>query len=280
MAAIQVFLTRPQGRNGEVPARLAALGMQVHELPALELRPLPLPAATPRPHDYDIVVFVSRYAAQRYLSWFAEAAPAPACWPETTLAATVGASSGRALRDSGLIPAACIIHPAADVPGQDSEALLAELQARGTLPRRVLIVRGTQGREWLTGALTGMGARVERLAVYERVPAVWPHELGRTVCAALQQPQHCVFLLTSSEGVRATAQRLESLGCLAQWSEAGFVVLHERIGATLQSVLALQPGCGARRLELCMPDDDSIVNVIRAVARSSGKTRGLQSGHD
>lgn len=271
MPAMQVFLTRPQGRNGEVPERLAALGFRVHELPALELRPLAPPHAPPGPGGYDVVVFVSRYAAQRYLRWLSHSSSHALPWPAGTLAATVGASSARALHDSGIVPADCIVHPPSDAPAQDSEALLTVLHERGIVPKRVLVVRGTQGREWLGGALAARGAHVDFLPVYERVPATWPREIEQALLAAMRRPRDCIFLLTSSEGVRAVAGRLEALGVLAQWPRAGFVVLHERIGATLQSVLASQPDGDVRRLKLCMPDDDSIVEVILAVARLAAK---------
>jgi len=269
MSSIQVFLTRPAGRNGTVSLRLKALGLHVHELPALELRALTPARAVPLPQAYDLVVFVSRYAAQRYLQLLAEAPSAPSRWPAATLAATVGASSARAL--FGFVPPECIVHPPADTAAQDSESLLAILLDCKVPLRRVLIVRGTQGRPWLANALTERGAQVDFLAVYERVPATWAPGAMQALSSALEQPAHCVFLLTSSEGVAAIAARLREHGLLAQWGKAAFVVIHERIGTTLQSVLASQPDDGVRRLELCMPDDDSIVQAVHAVARSTAK---------
>ncbi|NYT23315.1 uroporphyrinogen-III synthase [Alcaligenaceae bacterium] len=269
-ASIQVFLTRPRGRNGSVPARLRALGMSVHELPVLELLPL-VPSVLPRPGDYDVVVFVSRYAAQRYLQLLAAADDNPPLWPAGTVAATVGASSARALGRSGAVPAACIVHPPADAPAQDSETLLALLLEKDTPLGRVLIVRGSQGREWLGRALEARGARVDFLPVYERVPAAWPPDAEATLSAALSRPAHSVFLLTSSEGVRELSRRLDELNLRDGWPHAAFVVIHERIGATLQSVLASTPGTSVRRLELCTPDDDSIVQAIQAAAASAAK---------
>jgi len=245
--------------------------MVVHQLPALELLPLAPSATLPRPEDYDVVVFVSRYAVQRYLSLLAASPAGAGCWPPGTIAATVGASSAQALFESGIVPAACIVHPAANLPSQDSEALLAVMQERRLQMRRVLIVRGTEGRAWLARKLAEGGVQTDFLPVYERAPARWPAEAADALAAALERPVRCVFLLTSSEGVRAVARRMGELGLLEAWSQSAFVVLHERIGATLQSVLASQSGAGVRRLELCMPDESSIVEAIRAVARSTAK---------
>src|SRR5690606_39453212 len=41
-----------------------------------------------------------------------------------------------------------VLCPSADAPSHDSEALWALLCERGHKPRRVLLVRGTQGRDW------------------------------------------------------------------------------------------------------------------------------------
>lgn len=266
-----VVLTRPEGRNGSVPQRLRALGMAVSELPALALQPVTPPAPLPLPGRYDVVVFVSRYAVQRYLELLSEVQGHRPAWPVQTVAATVGASSARALAEAG-ISLSSIIHPPADTVAQDSEALLAQLEARGVTMRRVLIVRGTQGREWLGGELRRAGVRVDFLPVYARVPALWKADLTATLMRALSQDAcQCIFLLTSSEGVQAIAARLRESGQLAAWARADFIVIHERIGATLQSILASQLPAGTLRLTSCLPDDDSIVQAIRAVAGPTAK---------
>lgn len=269
MSSFHAFLTRPQGRNGTVPQRLRALGMAVSELPALTLRPA-VPPHVPPPGAYDVVVFVSRYAVQRYFTLLGETGHGGLSWPRGTVAATVGASSAHALSDAG-VPASCVVHPPVDTPAQDSEALLDILQQRGANLERVLVVRGTQGREWLGRSLTELGAQVEFLPVYERAPAAWSTAVQTDLATALRQPDRCIFLLTSGEGVHAMAAQLDARGLLGPWSESVFVVIHERIGATLQSVLVSHPGDGARRLTQCMPDDDSIVEAIHAVAGPTAK---------
>ena len=270
MSSQHVFLTRPQGRNGTVPERLRALGIQVHELPALELLPVDTPGPLPAPSGFDLVVFVSRYAVQRYLELLA-ATPGGPDWPAHTVAATVGVSSAQAFLHAKGVRPASLVHPPADAPAHDSEALLALLLERGVSTKRVLIVRGTQGREWLSSALKARGSEVEILPVYERVGAQWPPETAVALAEALHRPEQCVFLMTSSEGVQAMAGRLAELGLLAQWSKAAFVIIHERIGATLQSVLASQPWGDVARPAHCLPDDDSIVQAILAVIRQAAK---------
>lgn len=238
--------------------------MQVSELPALELQPF-TPSSVPRAADYDLLVFVSRYAVQRYVELAASAGQGILEWPSHTLAGTVGASSAQAVMDAG-VPQGNVVHPPEGTLRQDSEALLSMLDGRGESLRRVLIVRGRQGRDWLASTLSARGAHVDLLPVYERVPAIWTAESEARLAVALRKPQQCIFLLTSSEGVQAMALRLQACGLLADWSKSAFVLIHERIAATLQSVIASQSSEKMRRLALCSPDDDSIVAAIRAVA--------------
>lgn len=269
MSPFQVFLTRPAGRNGAVPGRLRAAAFDVHELPALELRPVPV-IAFPDPSEFDLIVFVSRYAVQRFFAeWRTRSREA--AWPVTALAGAVGASTASALRAEG-VPVTRLVHPPADVPAQDSEALVQLLDARGHVPRRVLIARGTEGRAWLSETLAARGAVVRLLPLYERVPAPWSATAMAAVEHALQShAAECVFLLTSSEGVRALAARLREKGLLQNWSRCAFVIIHERIGATLQSELAPLCTHEVTRLALCTPDDDAIVEAIHAVARPTAE---------
>lgn len=264
MSSVHVFLTRPEGRNGSVPGRLRAASMRVTEIPALELRPL-TGHAVPDPGSFDLVVFVSRYAVQRFFQLWNGGADASG-WPVQTFAAAVGASTANALRAAG-VPSACLVHPPASDSDQDSEALVRQLDARRLQPKQVLIVRGTDGRPWLGQTLAVQGAHVEFLPLYERVPANWNRDLTSYLQNALNtQARNCIFLLTSSDGVRAMARRLRELGVIHNWSDCAFVVIHERIAATLQSELAPHRIEELERLALCTPDDDAIVEAIHAVA--------------
>lgn len=265
MSSVQVFLTRPAERIGSVPDRLRAAGICSFSLPALEVRPRPV-GKIPDPAAYDLVLFVSRYAAQRYLQLLEDATGEHCSWPKLTLAATVGASSAVVLKQAGL-PPECIIHPPADEQAQDSEALLSILDSRGVQLARVLVVRGTQGREWLADTLRARGVLVEFLPVYERVPAAWSADMTEHLRQTLKDPSaKAVFLLTSSEGVMAIAKQLAQMGLLEEWAKSSFLVIHERIAATLQSVLASQRVSEARRVAVCTPDDEAIVAAIQAVA--------------
>jgi uroporphyrinogen-III synthase len=260
-----VILTRPSGRNEAVAARLAAAGMPVLILPALNIQPVPPPDTKSfHPRFYDLIVFVSSNAVEGYLGLLGKTAfQGP--WPAGTLAATVGAASAGLLYKSHVVPATRVLHPDADA-SQDSEALWRLLEPRLSSLRRVLIVRGQSGREWLGERLETANVAVDRLAVYTREAALWtPDELQR-LGAALTTSARCVVLLTSGESVDAVHANIERAGLLPPWRRSRFVVIHERVARRLQSVLGASGKVESTMVKVCSPGDDAIVESIRQMA--------------
>ncbi len=260
-----VVLTRPQGRNQPLAARLRESGLEALELPALAVSPLPVDASRfPLPQHYDLIVFVSANAALFYLEQLA--ARGCAEWPASTVAATVGEASARPLREAGFIPSGCIVHPAADTP-QDSEALWRLLEPRLGALRRVAIVRGESGREWLGECLERAGARVHRYAIYRRCPSEWTDGQRQTLAAGLAPGRVVVGLFTSSESVDAFYQNLSAPGLQTFWRDARFVVIHERIARHLQALLRTVPGKNpASMVKICPPADETIFQAVVSLA--------------
>src|SRR5690606_18078882 len=163
-----------------------------------ELKPLERQAAQlPLPEHYDLIVFVSSNAARFYIDMLTGRRSGP--WPAATRAATVGAPSARYLRDAGGVPASHILHPDAQSDTQDSEGLWGVLEPMLGSFKRVLIVRGMSGREWLGERFDQAGIHVDRLALYDRQAAIWDTRQGDLLAAALAAPGLCIFLLTSGE---------------------------------------------------------------------------------
>ena len=127
-----------------------------------------------------------------------------------------------------------------DVARFDSEALFAAIDASfGAAPlegKRVLIVRGDGGREWLAERLREGGVEVETVAAYRRLapePSIaWSrvHDCWRrTACG----------LITSSEGVRnldELAHQHLNAGEIAQLKRATLVAPHPRIAQTARGL--------------------------------------------
>jgi len=266
-ARTSVILTRPQGKNETLAHRLAAVDLPALVIPALQIEPLRHdPATFPLPGDYDLIIFVSGHASQFYFAELA-ARGMTGLWPGQTLAATVGVSSARQLQVAGQIPPTHILHPGADA-AQDSESLWNVLAPRLATMRRVLIVRGGVGREWLGRKLEEAGLTVRRLAVYARKPAHWTAQQAAPLAQALSA-QACVCLLTSIESVVAVNANMMRLGLADAWSHARFVVIHERVASRLQSIRKASGKVETPMVKICQPSDDAIFQSITLMASLS-----------
>src|SRR5690554_4054949 len=120
-AGALVILTRPQGRNEWLGQRLAALGLQALSMPVLGIEPASVsPDSLPRPHDYDLVVFVSGNAVTAYFQQLAQARAGPVQWPAHGLVGAVGSATASALAQTQQVSADQLLHPD-HADGQDSE---------------------------------------------------------------------------------------------------------------------------------------------------------------
>lgn len=158
LSGLSVLVTRPAERAEGLVAAIAARGGRPLHCPAVVIEPLP-PAADPAdPARYAAMLFVSPAAVSHGVA-------ALGLTPGTAPAlGAIGATTARTLREQGF---AVTIGPAAS---QDSEGLLrAPALARERVEgQRILIVRGTGGREALAGGLMARGASVTYAEVYRR----------------------------------------------------------------------------------------------------------------
>lgn len=257
------ILTRPDGRNDTLATGLRSAGWQPLVLPALTLQPLPIAAADlPLPQDYDLVIFVSGNAIQLYLSQLRDLV-GQIDWPVAVPAATVGLASARVLREApGFCVNTTVLCPGPEAPTHDSEALWQVLSARGDLPQRVLLVRGTQGRDWLADQLESAGVQVLRHAAYRRQPAVWPESSLRQLHDWARQGQSVTWLLTSGEGLSAVRTRMHQADLNDWWLTSRFIVTHPTLAQRLQQEVG---GTGAAPMvKICLPADDAILSAFVA----------------
>lgn len=256
-------LTRPEGRNEALAGRLTDAGWSACILPALEIHPLDVPAAQlPRPADFDMVVFVSGNAAKQYLRQLA-AAHGLHAWPAGVIAATVGPASAQALRESPTFGAnTTVLHPGDDAASHDSEALWAVLRGLPALPPRVLLVRGTQGRDWLGEQLQAHGVAVTRHAAYLRRPAVWDASALAPLRGWAQAGVTAIWLITSGEGADAVRANLDAAGLTPWWQQCHFVLTHPTLARRVP------PAChgadGPAMVKICLPNDESIFQAFVA----------------
>ncbi len=246
-------LTRPEGGNKALAQRLVQAGWQVCDWPALTLVAQACePQCLPRPGSYDLAVFVSGNAARQYLAQLQAAGETQ--WPASCMAATVGPSSAAALRATGWFAGVTLIHPDATAPTHDSEALWHVLTGRGPLPRRVLIVRGTQGRDWMAEQLRGAGCEVTPHAAYRRVPSQWGDIELAQVRAWRDRAERPTWLLTSGEGIAAVRANIARAQAAPWWRDCHFVVTHPTLAQRLES----EEGIGRDAIDVRVSDIDAL----------------------
>jgi uroporphyrinogen III methyltransferase / synthase len=236
-----VVITRPGGHSSGLIAQLHAAGFDTLEFPLIDIAPVadeaPLRAALDElygPHTlrYALVVFVSPNAIDKSFIKL------DARWPAEVPVAVVGPGSIAALARNGVRePTYTVISPSTEHadPRFDSEALYTAIEAHfgetGLEGKRVLIVRGDGGREWLAERMTEAGAGVEKVAAYRRVLPEPSMQKWERIHALLAGEPHA-WLLTSSEGVRnldELAREHLTADEIARLKRAPIVCPHPRI---------------------------------------------------
>lgn len=227
---MRVLVTRPRAQAEPLAARLRAAGIDAVALPLIEIAAVddaqPLHAAWAGLADYALAMFVSANAVQH----FVQAAPHALAWPAALVLAAPGPGTAAALRAAGVAPGA-LVEPR---PGDDfdSEALWRRLRERDWQGRRVLVVRGERGRDWLAEQFRAHGARVDFVAAYRRAMPRLDAATRALLDAAVARPRDHLWLISSSEA----AANLCQLAPQAEWHQAAAVAPHPRIVAGLRKM--------------------------------------------
>ncbi len=277
-----LLVTRPREQALEWVQRLRESGVPAQAMPLLGILPAPEPAALTtvrRSVDaghYSAVMFVSPNAVAGFFGSGAPssavhssaASASPTTWPANTWAAAPGPGTAAVLRQHG-VPQSSIVQPPADAPQFDSESLWPQLEPLSWSGRRVLVVRGEGGRDWLIDRWTQAGAVVDTVAAYRAGPpeptaAEWQH-----LQQAVQEPASHVWLLSSSQSLGHWPRLLERLGpgpASADWptfaGRALCLATHPRILAAAQDL-------GLQRVQACRSDWQGVVASYNQLHRES-----------
>jgi uroporphyrinogen III methyltransferase/synthase len=189
-----VVITRARAQASELAARLAALGAEVVEAPAIRVEPrlgdpeVARAVASLAAGGVHVVCLTSPNGADLLMQALADAGHDARALAGTTLAA-IGPGTARALARHGL---------RADVVPERSiaESLAEELVRRSVEGRRVLIARAAEARDVLPDELTKAGAEVDVVTLYETVR----EDLGDEERSAVAEADYVTF--TSSSTVR------------------------------------------------------------------------------
>jgi uroporphyrinogen-III synthase len=207
---ITALVTRSAGQSSQFTKLLEAAGIQVLEMPALEIQPpsiwQPLDDAIARLHTYDWLILTSANAVTFFWQRLRQVGN-PADLDSVKLA-VVGKKTASVLQQQGLqadfIP-----------PNFVADSLVAtfpeSVQGRKLLFPRV----ESGGRAVLVKEMTAAGATVTEVPAYE---SGCPQAPDPAAIAALQARQIHVLTFASSKTVRHTCQLLQQ-GLGADWAE-------------------------------------------------------------
>jgi uroporphyrinogen-III synthase len=193
LKGIGVLVTRPEHQAHHLCQLIEAEGGAAVRYPALVIKPRTDRAAVRAaigPLDrFDLIVYVSANAVRFGVDILADGQDVPL--------AAIGQATAAALNAAGrrvsLMPE----------EGADSESLLALPQLQDMRGRRVLIVRGSGGRELLQEAMTARGAQVHYAEVYTREAAYPSMERKAEIEALWRQGGIAVYSATSVELLEA-----------------------------------------------------------------------------
>jgi uroporphyrinogen-III synthase len=202
LTGLVVLVTRPAAQSVALAARIRELGGEAHVLPAIDIRKRVASVAG----TYELVIFVSVNAVEHGATLIVRSA-------QTQIAA-IGKATAAALR---------ALDFSVDIVPEHSftsEALLAHPQL--TLPpnARILIVRGSGGRDTMQQTFLERGFTVDMLDVYERVLPQIDAAQRDAIESAWASDGIDVVTATSVE----TLRNLESL-----LSESGRVLLRNTV---------------------------------------------------
>ena len=227
---------------------LESLGATTLRLPAIEIKPLKdRRALTERLgglENFDVILFTSANAVRFGVSLLDQKR-------DLTLAA-LGPATSRALNQAG--------YRVAIQPGEsfDSEGLLAHPRLEHVAGHRILIIKGSHGRDLVQQELTRRGATVVCADVYERVPATLSAAALQAVQARFAADEMQVITATSLE-LGAALLNLAPPKLRDEFERVHWLVPGERVAAGLRELGLKAPLLQADSAE----DQDLVAALIR-----------------
>lgn len=240
-------MTRPAHQAQAFARMIREAGGRPILFPTIEIRtiddPRPFLRIVDRLDAFDLAVFVSPNAVERALGLIT----ARRELPRRLQVAAVGGGSARALERSG------ITGVTAPEGRADSEALLELPQFSTMRGKRVVIFRGTGGRELLGATLSERGATVEYAECYRRVK---PELDAAPLLEIWRRKGIDAVTVTSSEGLRNFAEMIGPAG-RARLADTPLFVPHPRIAEAAHEL-------AVRRVIVTGPGDDGMLTGLAA----------------
>ncbi|WP_034292142.1 uroporphyrinogen-III synthase [Herbaspirillum sp. RV1423] len=227
-----VVVTRPLAQARLFAELVVAIGREPVVFPLLEIAPAPddgeLKDVLSALERYAMVVFVSPNAIDAAFHFIGR-------WPQDVAIGIVGEGSRLALQRHGINQDNARIFAPHNSERMDSEELFKALDLDNLRGKRVLIVRGQAGRDFLTDMLRAEEVDVECLTAYRRRQPQMDAARTRQLRALLDVDSE--WIVTSSEALRNLLQiTADTLGeqCVVKLQRKKMIVSHPRIAETAQ----------------------------------------------
>ncbi|MEA2079961.1 MAG: uroporphyrinogen-III synthase [Pseudomonadota bacterium] len=199
LQGVGVLVTRPAHQADSLCELIRQQGGTAIRFPVLEIRPPADPKNLIQLIDhideYDWAIFISANAVNRALEYILGKRD----WPKSVRIAVIGKRSAEELKCFGL---AADLFPPHDF---NSEALLALAEMQEVGGQRIVIFRGSGGREILADTLRKRDARVEYVEAYRRER---PHSDSTGLLRRWRQGLVNIVLVNSAESLRNLVEML------------------------------------------------------------------------
>ena len=224
LAGASIIVTRPATDATALMRAARARGALAVRLPGVNIRGVDNADVARRAllaaRSAQFWIFTSPNAVRHCLRLLGAAAAA-----HLPAALAVGAGTQRALARHGI---------AAFAPrgAQNSEGLLAEAELGALEGRSIAIIDAPGGADFLAPALRERGARVERIAVYQRLP---PRLTARHFATLANAPRPWISLVSSRAILNHLCSALPA-ELRARWQREALVVSSARLVAEAQAL--------------------------------------------
>lgn len=201
LQGFSIMVTRPRPEGEELALHIRESGGNAIYFPVIDIIPPEnmeqLNTALQQLSDFDWVIFVSPQAVYAFIHAF------QGVFPQTVKVAAMGLGTANALQKARL-PVHC--YPVDD---WRSEGLLALSDFQDIKNKKIALIRGESGREWLANELTARGAHVTHIIAYQRKPStlnvsdyqelLQRQQIDIIVCTSNDILQQLVLLLKKTE---------------------------------------------------------------------------------
>ena len=255
---VGVLVTRPEQQAMPLCRLLEIQGATTLRLPAIEIKAMGNRRETAAQlgslEDFDLIIFTSANAVRFGASLLDQKR-------ELTLAA-MGPATARALNQAGYRVA---VQPPPSRGTSGSETLLQHPTLLHPAGRRILIIKGCNGRPFLEQELAQRGAQVVAADVYQRVPTTPSEAVLAALLESFTAGAVQVITATSLE-VAGNLLKLATPALREEFERVHWLVPGERIAAGVRELGLAAPLVSAASAE----DQDLVAALVRWRSSVSG----------